>query len=152
MDNLLIRPAIKNDIDNVIELLRQLIFYTHSDNMINIKSIKKLFSFMDKNENQYRNIVACIDDLVVGFLSMVYYKSFYHVGGTALINELIVSEYYRKKGIGRALIQYAINLSKRDGMDEIEVGTEKDNTSAIEFYRSVGFDEEYVLLGKDYKK
>ncbi len=40
--------------------------------------------------------------------------------------------------------------ARRRGMDEIEVGTEKTNLAAQRFYRRVGFDEEYVLLGEDF--
>ena len=38
----------------------------------------------------------------------------------------------------------------RRGMYDIEVGTEKTNLKAIDFYKSIGFDEEYILLGREF--
>ena len=35
-------------------------------------------------------------------------------------------------------------------IDEIEVGVMKDNNRALSFYRRNGFEEEYLLLGKEY--
>ena len=37
-------------------------------------------------------------------------------------------------------------------MDEIEVGIEKTNPAAQRFYKRLGFDEEFVLLGQDFHK
>lgn len=51
--------------------------------------------------------------------------------------------------MGRLLIERAVEEARRGGMDEIEVGTEKGNAAALRFYRSNGFEEEYVLLGME---
>ena len=100
----------------------------------------------------YSNYVATENDKIVGFLSIVFYKTFLHKGGTALINELVVAEAHRNKGIGRRLIQKAIQSAKSRGMDEIEVGTEISNTIAQNFYKKVGFNEEHVLLGREFEE
>jgi ribosomal protein S18 acetylase RimI-like enzyme len=105
---------------------------------------------MGRDPALYKNMVAVTGGKVVGFLSMVYYKSFYHQVGTALINQLVVSETSRNLGIGKALVRMAVDMAKADGLDEIEVGTETSNKGAIEFYKKAGFDEEYVLLGKEF--
>ena len=98
----------------------------------------------------YKNLVACKNEVVVGFISVVYYLSFFHESGTALINELIVAADHRNQGIGKALVQRAVSTARQDGMDEIEVGTERGNRPAAAFYRNAGFDEEYVLLGMEF--
>jgi ribosomal protein S18 acetylase RimI-like enzyme len=145
---LIVRPVEEGDLGAVAELLGQLTGYAHSSIELTIGRIRKLSSAMRDNPQRYKNLVACVNGVVVGFISILCYLSFLHEGGTALINELVVSNTHRRSGIGKALIQTAISKSKRDGLDEIEVGTEKDNKAAIAFYKHVGFDEEYVLLGK----
>ena len=45
------------------------------------------------------------------------------------------------------LIQKAVEIAKQKGMDELEVGTEKENKTAQSFYKKNGFDTEYVLFG-----
>jgi ribosomal protein S18 acetylase RimI-like enzyme len=95
----------------------------------------------------YSNIIAAEGKKVVGFLSMICYKTFSHRGGTALITELIVTEKFRRKGVGSMLIEKAAKIAKDRGMDELEVGTEKENETAQAFYRKSGFPMEYVLFG-----
>ena len=106
-----------------------------------------MFEEMGRLPSIYSNIIAMEGRKAVGFLSMISYKTFLHRGGTALINELVVSEKYRRKGVGSMLIQKAIEIAKQNGMDELEVGTEKENKSAQSFYKKSGFDKEYALFG-----
>jgi ribosomal protein S18 acetylase RimI-like enzyme len=150
MNGILIRPVEEKDLPAIVELLQQLREYAHGGSDIQADQVRRLYSKMMRMPEQYKNMVACKDEAIVGFISVVNYLSFYHKGGTALINELIVSKVHRNEGIGKALVQRAIAISRESGMDEIEVGTEKDNEHAIAFYHGAGFNEEYVLLGKEF--
>ena len=115
---------------------------------INENNLKTVYLAMDKYPETYSNQVAIENNKIIGFISLVFYKSFLHKEGTALINELIVAESHRNKGVGKFLIEKAIELAKKRGMEEIEVGTELSNTVAQKFYKKVGFNEEFMLLGK----
>ncbi len=148
MNEIMIRPVEEKDLEAIVELLCQLRECAHSGNELRVDHIRKLHSKMIAMPDQYENMVACKDAFVVGFISVVNYISFYHRGGTALINELIVSKEYRNEGIGKALVQWAVVAAKEAGMDEIEVGTEKGNKRATALYKGIGFNEEYTLLGK----
>jgi ribosomal protein S18 acetylase RimI-like enzyme len=149
MVNLVIRPLEQEDVDAVVELLHQLTDYAHSVPEPDSAHVRKLHSAMLESPLTYKNLVACKEGAVLGFISVVYYASFLHKGGTALINELVVSANCRNAGIGKALVQRAALTAQEDGMDEIEVGTERDNESAIAFYRKAGFGAEYVLFGRN---
>jgi ribosomal protein S18 acetylase RimI-like enzyme len=151
MDTLLIRPVEEEDLGAVVGLLHQLNAYAHTTFEIDTEHVRRLYSAMLTRPQQYKNLVACMNGEIVGLVSVVYYVSFYHQGGTALVNELIVSKERRNAGIGKALVQHVISMSRNDSMDEIEVGTEKGNERAIAFYKNAGFDEEYVLLGLEFK-
>jgi ribosomal protein S18 acetylase RimI-like enzyme len=106
--------------------------------------VKGLYTEMMRNPQQYKNMVASVDGAVVVFIFVVYYKSFLSIGGTALINELVVSSTNRRSGIGSALVQAAIHIARQDAMDQIEVGTERANDPAKSLYRSLG-----LLLNTD---
>ncbi len=108
------------------------------------------YEAMQQYPDIYRNVVYCIDDEVVGFISLVFYRSFFHKKGTVLVNELVVSRKYRNQRIGKALIEHAMAVAQEVGYDEIEVGVMKENEGALAFYRRNGFDEEYLLLGKEF--
>lgn len=47
-------------------------------------------------------------------------------------------ETHRKKGIGIKLTNYVFDYRRSLKVDSIELGVSEENTSAIEFYRSIG--------------
>ena len=147
MDGILIRAVEEDDLASIVELLRQLKEHAQTATKPDLIQVKQLYAEMLGNPQQYKNMVACANGRVVGFISVVYYLSFLGRGGTALVNELVVSTEHRRSGIGTALVQAAVNISRRDAMDQIEVGTENDNLLAANFYGKLGFDIEYRLFG-----
>jgi len=149
---IIIRDLGKEDLISLKVLLDDLNNAIKFNHEINEKDLNSVYVNIDKYPEIYSNYVAIENDKIVGFLSIVFYKTFLHKGGTALINELIVAETHRNKGIGKKLIQKAIESAKSRGMDEIEVGTEITNTKAQNFYKKTGFNEEYVLLGREFEK
>ena len=54
------------------------------------------------------------------------------------INSLCVDEKHRKKGIGKKLIHYVFDFGRSLKVDGIELGVSEENTTAIEFYQSIG--------------
>lgn len=128
------------------ELARSINIPYHGD----IQLLQKHFMLTESYRDVYSTHVAVAEGKIVGFVSIVYYSSALHRRGTALINELIVDDRFRGKGIGRDLLQYCINEAKVKGFDEIEVGAEPNNGKAIAFYKQNGIDQEYVLLGKEF--
>ena len=149
---IIIRDLGKEDLISLKVLLDDLNNALRFKHEINEKDLNSVYVNIDKYPEIYSNYVAIENDKIVGFLSIVFYKTFLHKGGTALINELIVAETHRNKGFGKKLIQKAIQSAKSRGMDEIEVGTEITNTKAQNFYKKAGFNEEYVLLGREFEK
>lgn len=149
---IIIRDLGKEDLISLKVLLDDLNNAIKFNHEINEKDLNSVYVNIDKYPEIYSNYVAIENDKIVGFLSIVFYKTFLHKGGTALINELIVAETHRNKGIGKKLVQKAIESAKSRGMDEIEVGTEITNTKAQNFYKKTGFNEEYVLLGREFEK
>ncbi|MFX1338160.1 MAG: GNAT family N-acetyltransferase [Promethearchaeota archaeon] len=148
---IIIRNLEKEDLTSLKVLLDELNDVLKSKHKISEKDINSNYIDITKYPEIYSNYVAKENDKMIGFLSMVFYKTFLHKRGTALINELIVAKSHRNKGIGKVLIEKAIQLAKRRGMDEIEVGTEISNVNAQSFYKKVGFNEEHVLLGKEFE-
>ncbi len=149
-EKLLIRKCLPSDLVTVLHLMAQLGEFAHVEFKPDPGNFKKIFTAMEKRPETYINLICVQNDQIAGFLSMVFYRSFLHKVGSALINELVVDEAGRGQGIGKRLVEAAIAEARKRGMDEIEVSTEVDNLAAREFYRRVGFDEEYVLLGKEF--
>ena len=57
------------------------------------------------------------------------------------IHELIVLPEYRNKGIGKALVEKALEYFRSRGLDTAELWVGDENTGAIEFYKKLGFEE-----------
>jgi len=57
------------------------------------------------------------------------------------IHELVILPEYRNKGIGKALVEKVIEYFKSRGLDTAELWVGDKNTQALEFYKSLGFEE-----------
>ena len=147
---LVIRTSREDDLPAVLILMNQLSNFTQGEERFELEHLQKLHLEMSNQPDFYYNLVCEKQGKIVGFLSLIFYRTLYHRGGTALINELIIDEGQRGQGLGGRLIERAVAEARRRGMDEIEVGTEKSNLAAQKFYRQAGFDEEYLLLGIEF--
>ena len=151
MEETLVRLYQESDLAAVKKLLVQLSEVTNDDEAFHPDTLDGLFLEMSEAPKFYLSLVATSNDQVTGFLSMVFYKTFFHEGGTALINELVIDRRLRGKGIGQALVARAKEEALARGMDELEVGTEFSNQAARSFYQTCGFDQESVLLGMEFE-
>ncbi len=53
--------------------------------------------------------------------------------------ELYVVPDHRGRGLGRALMEAAIDVARREGADHMELGTSEDDVAARSLYESLGF-------------
>ena len=146
-----IRVCEDGDLQAVAGLLNELKDVASTDNNFDVGNLEKILEQMEREPQFYSNIVAEIDGIIAGFISVVFYKTLYHKGGTALINELIISSNFRGLGIGGLLVKRIKEEAIKRGMDELEVGTEITNEAAQLFYKKCGFNEEYILLGMEFE-
>lgn len=117
---------------------------------LTLESVQANWARMDAAPEAYLTLLAEAGGEVVGLATLLFYASFFHRTGTAQINELVVRRDHRGQGIGEQLVKTCRQEALQRGMDELEVGTETGNTPARAFYRRMGFDQEYVLLGMDF--
>lgn len=149
---LTVRSFHQADLDDVVSLLHELSEFAQTGSPLERETISDTFDEMARNPSIYQNIIAEINNDIVGLVSLVMYKTPFHTGGTALINELVIKSSYRGMGIGKHLIETAKEIAMERSMDELEVGTDKSNVDAQKFYKKCGFDEEFVLLSMEFTK
>jgi len=145
-----IRSWREEDLPQVTALLAELDDALGEAQAVCLDDVRRQFRLMESEPRAYSNFVCEEEGAVMGFLSLLFYRSVYHREGTAQINELVVAKDSRGQGIGEALLAHAMALARARNMDEIEVGVMKDNTKAIRFYKRHGLDEEYFLLGMEF--
>ena len=147
---MIIREWTINDLDRIMKLLTQMNEALSENQSLLEINIKEHFVKMEQQKEIYENYVVEEKQKVIGYISLLFYRSLFHKKGTAQVNELIIDKEYRNKGLGRTLLEYGIRRAKERGMDEIEIGVEKENIKAIKFYKDNGIKEEYLLLGKEF--
>jgi GNAT superfamily N-acetyltransferase len=148
MNDILIRRAKESDLRAIEKLLEDLINAMDDTEGIDtgtaLENCERLL-----NDANSHFLVAAREGTPVGFINFTVRQTILHQGPSALIDELVVAEEYRGKGVGRQLVQAAIEKCRRLGCSEVEVSTEKTNLKAREFYKQCGFEERGTLFEVD---
>ncbi|WP_078552141.1 GNAT family N-acetyltransferase [Bacillus alkalicellulosilyticus] len=144
--NILIRTATQSDYESLLPLFRQV----HEFHVLvkpdlykeNSTPVEKEFFENQLIDGKHQILVAMIDNEVVGVVvtkeEEVTENTFVKERKIIYIKSICVAETHRKKGIGKKLITYVFDLGKSLNVDSIELGVSEENTSAIEFYKSLG--------------
>jgi len=74
---------------------------------------------------------------IVATLTIVFYRT--PVGLRARIEDVVVDKDSRGKGIGEALIRYAIEKAKQRGCASVDLTSRPDRIQANRLYRKIGF-------------
>jgi len=74
-----------------------------------------------------------------GFAQLRLKDQIYSDSPTAYLEELYVCPRERGEGLGRALLEAAIEEARRLGADHMDLGTSEDDTAARGLYESMGF-------------
>jgi len=148
MKDILVREATESDLPVIGKLLEDLTDAMDNtegiDTGIAIKTCQHLL-----NDNNSHFLVAAMEGTPVGFMNFTVRQTILHRSPSGLIDELVVAEEYRGKGVGKQLVQAAIEKCRRLGCCEVEASTEKTNLKAREFYKQCGFEERGTLFEAD---
>ncbi len=98
----------------------------------------------DRYEDLIRNrdmTVLLAGDGADGFAQIRYRPWVYSAGPNAhsYLEELYVVSGLRGEGIGRALLEAALEMARDEGATHMELGTSTDDTAARGLYESLGF-------------
>lgn len=128
-----IRQITLNDLDKVFNLLNDLYHQ---------KLIFDIFQEIYKSKLDDKNcyyIVAIENGKIVGVLTSELQTKLHRAKKQIFIEDLIVAEEYRKKGIGTALLQNAIDYALQNNCEIVELTSYIDNENAHKFYETNGF-------------
>lgn len=121
--------------DAVSELLQSSI--TTLYNQLN-DSIKELSLNELLKDNRNLIFVICREkDTVAGIALMATYKVI--SGHKGMIEDVVVDQNFRAKGIGRKLMEKLLEEAKKQHLDEILLFSGHHRTAAIHLYKSLGF-------------
>ena len=84
-------------------------------------------------------IVLLIGDGPDGFAQLRFRPWVYSAGLHSYLEELYVVPDLRGNGLGRTLLEAAMETARREGAEQMELGTSEDDKAARKLYESAGF-------------
>lgn len=138
----MIRKMELNDLEEVFELLDELY-----ENKI------KYSIFVEKykaslNDDNFYEIVAVEDNKVVGVLIARIINRLAKRKNVLFIDDLIVNEKYRNTGIGKLLMQNAMDYALSIDCESLELTSLISNINAHRFYENNGFEKRQYKFKK----
>jgi len=83
-------------------------------------------------------LIARLDGQVVGMLTLVHVTLL--TGMAAHIEDVVVDEQARGNGVGRALVQRALEIAERGGARHVDLTSRPSREAANRLYASIGFE------------
>jgi GNAT superfamily N-acetyltransferase len=151
MQTISIRKGVKADLPQVLQLIKELAIYEKAEKevIVTVNDLEKdgfgphpLFYFF----------VAETDHKIVG-IALYYIKYSTWKGKCVFLEDLIVTESYRKFGLGKKLFNEVVKVSKELHAERMEWQVLDWNEPAINFYKTynANFDSEWInckLIGE----
>ena len=135
-----IRKAAIKDIKQIAELLHEYDVHEHKlDRKIKIEKIKDIISFNKKLIMHPKVVffVAEEDGKLVGTISGEYRDS--AVDRVGIFHNIIVTEKFRRKGIGKKLLKQIEKYFKKKRCKKMHSLVRPKNKRALKFYTKLGF-------------
>ena len=141
---MIIRPGKKSDIPQVFDLIKELAEYE--------KALDKVSNTVEKLEEDgfgpnpvYELFVAEIENNIVG-IALTYYRFSTWRGKVMYLEDLIVKEHMRRKGIGKKLFDMVLDHAKVTSCVGLSLQVLDWNNLGINFYKkyNMEFDDEWI--------
>ena len=139
MANIAIRESTYDDIPSLLELLYELGRpKPQKDNELE-KFTALLKNYMQEDDKKI--LVAQIDNSkIIGMISLVFLSRLNQNTLEMYVPELIVSQNYHSKGIGKKLINFSIELGKEKKCHRIRLESGNQRIESHKFYKHLGFE------------
>ena len=146
----MIREGRKEDLPQVLELVRELAIYEKAEEQV-INTVEKMEEDGFGDEPIFRFFVAEKNDKIIG-IAIYYYRYSTWKGKRMYLEDLIVTESERGNGYGKALFDIVIEKGKQTGCTGMMWQVLDWNTPSIEFYKKYGtqFDGEWFNCHLDF--
>ena len=114
--------------------------------VLTFSKLKKIMSQLPQKHNIYFYMT---DDKIVGAITLIIEQKLIHNGKCCgHIEDFVVLEEYRSRGIGELLINYAINISKQNNCYKCILDC---NENLESYYIKKGFVKKGIYMGNYFK-
>lgn len=132
--------------NKIIELIEKNLEINFKDRSFSKSEVEKLFiQMVSYVEDGSAKILLAQDESTIAGLLWAY--SHNYIGTEKMhINHFIVSENYRRQGIGQKLLSGIIEIAKKKKIEFLDLMASCDNQPAVEFYQNRGFQPERIYF------
>ncbi len=136
-----IRWATEADFPALLELIKELALYEKAP-----ERVSNTVEQMRREKDYFKALVAETKGGEIVGMALFYFVYYTWVGKSLYLDDLIVRETYRGRGIGRALLNEVLDFARRHDCKRVRWQVLNWNTPAIEFYRKLGvtLDDEWI--------
>jgi len=139
MKYLMVRKANKNDLENIYNLVKAFATSFEPEKECFISSFEHIL------HDKYANIIVAEHDMqIIGYSLGFIHDTFYANGKVAWLEEIMVKEDFRRKGIGFELVRTFEEYSKEKKCKLVALATRR----ASAFYNSIGYEESATYFRK----
>lgn len=151
MENLKVRKAEKEDCGQMMELVRELAVFEKAPDEVTV-SMEEFIDCGFGESPVWEAFVAELDEKILG-MSLFYIRYSTWKGRRLYLEDLIVTEEFRGKGIGKDLFEKTIEYGKENGFSGMLWQVLDWNEPAINFYKKYNakFDGEWLNTSIEFK-
>ncbi len=131
-----IRPATKKDMPDVLLLIKELAAFEKEPDAVIITTEDLIRDGFGENK-LFTCYVAELNGVVEG-MALFYFRYSTWKGKTVHLEDLMVRDQHRKKGLGIALYKKVMQYAIDNGVKRVEWVVLDWNTGAIDFYKKTG--------------
>ena len=132
-----IRTATESDLPDILNIYAQ----PEMDNghVLSIKDAKVLFHKLETYP-YYVLFIAELENKIVGTFALLIMDNLIHRGDlTGIVEAVAVDPHYQGKGIGKAMMQFAMDECKKQKCKKLVLSSNIKRKNAHRFYESLGF-------------
>lgn len=144
MSNVVIEPAISEDLDELSSLLGEL-FSEESDFRPNKEKQLRGLRLIFEQPSRGRVFVLRRDRNIVGMINLLFTISTAEGGFVILLEDLVIHKEHRGHGFGSMLLDYAIEFARQKNFRRITLLTDRPELRSQSFFRKHGFYESPML-------
>lgn len=143
MSKIKIRKGSEKDIEPALGLVKELAVYEKAPDEVEV-TVEEMTKWGFGKDKVFNFFVATENKKVVG-LALYYYKYSTWKGKCLFLEDIIVTETMRGKGIGKLLFDEIVRVSKKNKVRRLEWQVLEWNDPAINFYKKYNsvFDGEW---------
>jgi GNAT superfamily N-acetyltransferase len=139
-DSFVLRRAVRTDVPSIVALLAADQLGATRDSGADLVPYQQAFDAIDADPAQLLLVVTTADGAALGTMQLTFIPGMARRGALrAQIEAVRIGADHRSRGLGKAMLDWAIDEARRRGCALVQLTTDKTRTDAHRFYQRLGF-------------